>query len=435
MESPFSPTVRLTAWSLVILVLTAAVGSYLAKTEIVARGQGRVVPITRVQAVQPQVAGKIIKIVAHEGQTEAGDILVEMDKTDVRSELERIQSGIERQHQEMVIARSIIEPLMSSDPGTEWFVEAGMAAFERERSVLSARSADQNALVTAIFGALHDEVVQVDAQLERISRAREAQQARLERAKADQDIVAKRFAATETLRARGTISEFDYLERLRELKASQGEARVAMGELAELTAEAKAMAKQRASLVSAALATYRKQLNEAEIALQGLNADLVAAQNRLENLTLRAPRGGKVEKLSVFTSGGFVEEGASLMSIVPLGEDIEIEAFFDNRDIGFLGNDQKAFVKFDAFPAERFGIIQGRVTSVGADARGDVAAGKWVYAVRLRLTQSGVKNADRTIKFAPGMTATVDVVTGERRLISYFFEPILKAIQDSFGER
>ncbi len=208
-----------------------------------------------------------------------------------------------------------------------------------------------------------------------------------------------------------------------------------MGELAELTAEAKAMAKQRASLVSAALATYRKQLNEAEIALQGLNADLVAAQNRLENLTLRAPRGGKVEKLSVFTSGGFVEEGASLMSIVPLGEDIEIEAFFDNRDIGFLGNDQKAFVKFDAFPAERFGIIQGRVTSVGADARGDVAAGKWVYAVRLRLTQSGVKNADRTIKFAPGMTATVDVVTGERRLISYFFEPILKAIQDSFGER
>ncbi len=141
---PVSPTVRLTAWSLVILVLTAAVGSYLAKTEIVARGQGRVVPITRVQAVQPQVAGKIIKIVAHEGQTvKAGDILVEMDKTDVRSELERIQSGIERQHQEMVIARSIIEPLMSSDPGTEWFVEAGMAAFERERSVLSARSADR----------------------------------------------------------------------------------------------------------------------------------------------------------------------------------------------------------------------------------------------------------------------------------------------------
>ncbi|TIV64838.1 MAG: HlyD family type I secretion periplasmic adaptor subunit, partial [Mesorhizobium sp.] len=264
---------------------------------------------------------------------------------------------------------------------------------------------------------------------------RNTQRARLDKANSDREIVTQRFASTQTLRKQGTISEFDYLERLREVKAIEGEVVIAERELDGLAAEAEALTNQRASIISTALSTYRKQLNGSEIALQGLQAELRAAKTRLADLSLAAPMDGRVEHLSVFTVGGFVEAGSTLMSIVPSDKTIEIEAFFDNRDVGFLESGQKAFVKFDAFPAERFGIVHGRVTSVGADARGDVAVGKWVYAVRLKLDQPGIQMPEREIRFAPGMTATIDVITGERRLISYFFEPILKAIQDSFGER
>ncbi|WP_292323084.1 HlyD family type I secretion periplasmic adaptor subunit [Mesorhizobium sp.] len=434
--NPVSPTIRLTAWTLIALFATIVVGSYVAKTEIVARGEGKVIPASRVQVVQPQVDGKIVKILVAEGQfVTAGDLLVMMDTTAIESEIGRIEASMEEQLQEATVARSIIEPLASGDPSDKNFVEMGKEVLQRQQVRTQAQIAGTEALVVSILSALRDQVAEADAQLNRIARGRNTQRARLDKANSDREIVTQRFASTQTLRKQGTISEFDYLERLRELKAIEGEVVIAERELDGLAAEAEALTNQRASIISTALSTYRKQLNGSEIALQGLQAELRAAKTRLADLSLAAPMDGRVEHLSVFTVGGFVEAGSTLMSIVPSDKTIEIEAFFDNRDVGFLESGQKAFVKFDAFPAERFGIVHGRVTSVGADARGDVAVGKWVYAVRLKLDQPGIQMPEREIRFAPGMTATIDVITGERRLISYFFEPILKAIQDSFGER
>ena len=210
---------------------------------------------------------------------------------------------------------------------------------------------------------------------------------------------------------------------------------IAERELVGLQAEAQAMLRKRKGLISATLSNYRKQRNEAEINLRGLEAERRALEGQVADLTIEAPVSGKVERLSVFTVGGFVEAGSTLMSIVPTDEDIEIESFFDNRDVGFLEPGQRAIVKFDAFPSERFGVILGKVSTVGADARGDVEAGKWVYNVRVVLDKSKMMLPGREVRFSPGMTATVDIVTGERRLISYFFEPIVRTLQDSLGER
>ncbi|TCM51051.1 HlyD family type I secretion membrane fusion protein [Rhizobium sp. PP-F2F-G48] len=433
---PASPTIRLTAWLLVFIVLVTTAGSYVATTEIVARGQGKVIPSGRVQAVQPLLDGKVTKILVTEGQfVRAGDLLVTIDTAAVESQIKRIEANRERQRQDAAVARSIVEPLANDDPTSPGFVEAGKAVFRREHSENRPQAREAEALIVAVLSALRDQVEEAGAQLNRVKENQATQRARLDKIRADQEIIGAKFQSTQRLRKGGTLSEFDYLERLRELKAVEGEGLVAQHELDGLAAEVKVLASQRASVISMALSTYRKQLNEADITLQSLKAELNAANSQLEGLSLKAPVSGRVEGLSVFTVGGFVEAGSTLMSIVPSGDDIEIEAFFDNRDVGFLEVSQKAFVKFDAFPAERFGIVRGRVTNVGADARDNVDTGKWVYAVRLRLEQTGINLTGRHMKFVPGMTATIDVVTGERRLISYFFEPIVKALQDSFGER
>lgn len=433
-ETPASPTVRLTVWLLIVLFVTIILGSYLGKTEIVARGQGRVIPTSRVQVVQPQVNGKIIKIFVTEGQAvNAGDLLVTMDTTAVESEIKRIETDIAQKQQELSVARAILAPLTAIDPTKAGFVEAGKTVVRRENADRDIQGEEE--LVVATLSALKDQVAQVDAEQERVSRTYDAQQTRLKKARAEEDILSRRFTSAETLRKQGTISEFTYLDRLREQKARESDVLIAKQDLDGLDAEIKVLRRKRASMISSALSTYRKQSNEAEIALEGLRSSLNAARVQLSNLTLKAPVSGRIEKLSVFTLGGFVQAGASLMLIVPSDKDIEIEAFFDNRDFGFLQKGQKAFVKFDAFPAERFGIVRGVVTGVGADARGDVEAGKWVYAARLKLDQNTISLPEREIGFAPGMTATVDVITGERRLISYFFEPILKAFQDGLGER
>lgn len=426
---PASPTIRLTVWLLVVLFVAAASGSYVGKTEIVARGQGKVIPSGRVRVVQPQTDGKITSIRASEGEAvRQGHLLIEMDGTAARSEIKRISSEIARQTEELEVARAILTPLGIIDPASGDFVRAGQASLPR------GASAETGALVAAVLTALSDRIAEFDAQSLRLDKSREAQAARIVKARAEADIIARRFASAETLKDHGTISESDYLERQRLLNAATNETVIAEREFSGLAAEAQAVARQRQSAISEVRSTYRKQLNAADLALQALKAEMNAADRRLSDLSIVAPVSGQVENLSVFTVGGFVEAGATLMSIVPSGDGIEVEAFFDNRDIGFLELGQRAFIKFDAFPAERFGIVRGTVTHVGADAR-EVSPGNWAYAVRLRLDQTSIRVGERLAAFAPGMTATVDVITGERRLISYFFEPVLKAVQDSFGER
>lgn len=433
---PASPTVRITAWTLVALVLAVVVGSYLAKTEIVARGQGKVIPTSRVQAVQPQVDGKVLKILVTEGQSVTeGEPLVLMDTAAAEGEIRQIEANIERQSQEATVARSILGPLTEGDPASADFIEAGKAVFRRELAAPAARAQGAEALIVSTLSALRDQVAHIDAQRQRLAQTEKAQEARLEKAVSDREIVAQRFSSADALRRQGTISEFEYLARLREFKAIENDALIVQREREGVAAELEVAGRQRRSVISSALSTHRKQLNDAEIALHGLDATLRAAKTHLANLSLTAPVSGRVENLSIFTAGGFVKAGANLMSIVPSADAIEIEAFFENRDIGFLAAGQKAFIKFDAFPAERYGIVRGSVTNVGADARGEVVRDKWVYAVRVRLDQAGIRTSGREIRFAIGMTATVDVITGERRLISYFFEPILKSVQDGFGER
>lgn len=435
-SKPASPTIRLTTWTIIILFAVIVSGSYFARVEIVARGQGKVIPGNRVQVVQPQVDGKIASIRVREGDlVKSGQPLVDMDSVAARNSIERVDAEIERQTVDAAIARSLTEALSSGDPSDSNFIERGQTAFRRLSSSPTSKVPGSEALITSTLTALRDQIAHIDAQLFRVDRARQAQQARLEKGRADQAVAQKRFASADTLRQKGAISEFEYLGRLREINSIDADVAIAERELDGLAAEATATTKQRASSVSSAQATYRKQLNDAEIALLALRSDRTVALTQLRNLSLSAPIEGRVEHLTIFTVGGFIEAGDRLLTIVPSNDTIEIESYFDNRDIGFLVPGQSAFVKFDAFPAERYGVIKGRVTQVGADSRGDVVPGQWVYAARIALDQNSIRVADSQIPFVTGMTATIDVVTGERRLISYFFEPVFKALQDSFGER
>lgn len=435
-SNPVSPTIHLTARLFISLFILAILGSYLAKIEIVARGEGRIVPLRRVQVVQPQTDGKITAMYVAEGQSVSrGDLLLTMDTTAAESEVKRTEAEIERQLQDKIVALSIIEPLSIGVQRSGEFVEIGKAALHKQRMISHDLNEGTEALVVAVLSALDDQVAQINAQLDRIVSAERAQLARIEKARTASEILHSRFVPTEALRNRGSISNYEYLDQLRQLKTAESDVLIAERELRELAAEAAVMAHQRASAISSALSLYRKQLNAAEIALSGLMADLKTAQERLKNTSLRAPESGRIENLSVFTLGGYVEAGSALMSIVPSDGEIEVEAFFDNRDIGFLAADQRAFVKLDAFPAERFGLVRGNVASVGADAREQSNPRRWVYAVRIKLEQTNIEIVGSKIDFVSGMTATVDVVTGQRRLLSYFFEPILKTMHDSFGER
>ncbi|WP_156850476.1 HlyD family type I secretion periplasmic adaptor subunit [Bartonella refiksaydamii] len=432
---PLSPTLHMVVAVLIALFFFIVIGSFIAKTEIVARGQGSVIPTAYVQLVQAQNTGRIEKILVKEGQfVHQGDLLIQLDPREALNERARVQADIAQQTLQAQIAAAILAALSESNPLDKDFVTKGLAYLQIPPSNNNTARIEGGKLISATLQSLQDKLKALKAQADRVMRSGATQHAQLDKLEDDLQLSQGKLKAAKSLMETKVISQAVYLERLHDLKNVQHEILTNQRRLEENAAEIDTLRQQRQSLISDEIARYRQLSRETELNLQGLKAKLDSTQYRLDHLSLYAPVDGRIDDLSIHTLGGFVEAGKTLMRIVPGTGGLIVEAFFDNRDIGFLEKDQRAYIKFSAFPPERFGVIYGTVVNVGATARYDKEI-NGAYAVLIKIDQDYITLNGKQLKFIPGMTVTTDVITSKRRLISYFFEPITKILEQSLKER
>jgi len=179
---------------------------------------------------------------------------------------------------------------------------------------------------------------------------------------------------------------------------------------------------------------YSAELATAETRAHSLSKELTKAELRTRQQTLRAPIDGVVQQLSVHTIGGVVTPAQQLMVIVPKEDRLEVEAWVENKDIGFVDPNQKAEIKIDAFPFTKFGTIDGRIESLSLDAVPLENVGH-VYAARVSMAKSDIVVGNKVVRLSPGMTVSVEIKTGRRRLIEYFLSPLLRGIKETARER
>jgi hemolysin D len=160
--------------------------------------------------------------------------------------------------------------------------------------------------------------------------------------------------------------------------------------------------------------------------------------------------------MAIHTEGGVVTPAQSLLSIVPADSHLEIEAMVSNRDIGFVHAGQDAEIKIDTFNFTKYGLIHGRVQSVSSDSitrekstdktdakrhTGDESGSsepvgqELVYSARVSLDQSQMQVDDKLVDLEPGMSVTVEIKTGTRRIIEYLLSPLLRHKQQALRER
>ncbi len=177
-------------------------------------------------------------------------------------------------------------------------------------------------------------------------------------------------------------------------------------------------------------------LSAAETRAISLSKELDKAKTRAQQQHLAAPISGVVQQLAVYTVGGVVTSAQQLMVVAPVeGGNLEIEAFIENKDIGFIEENQPAEIKVESFPFTRYGIIEGRVLSLSKDAVPLEKVG-YVYSARVSMAKSSVRvENNKDVALTPGMTVTVEIKTGSRRLIEYFLSPLLRGAQESIRER
>ena len=180
------------------------------------------------------------------------------------------------------------------------------------------------------------------------------------------------------------------------------------------------------------------ELVKAEEDLAGVQQIVTQRKEQLNFTEVLSPMDGIVRNVRLTTLGGVAKPGEEIMQIVPADEDLIIEAKVKPAEIAFVKPGLPATIKLDAYDYSIYGILTGEVSYISADTLTETIQGteQSYYRVQIKTTGKGLVNKqNQPILIQPGMTATVEVKTGQKSVLQYLTKPITKTLSESLGER
>ncbi|EKO3374815.1 HlyD family type I secretion periplasmic adaptor subunit, partial [Vibrio fluvialis] len=189
------------------------------------------------------------------------------------------------------------------------------------------------------------------------------------------------------------------------------------------------------SRIDAALKFRSQQqdaLNQTQDKLSAMTESTVGLEDRVNRTVVVSPVTGTIKTLYVNTVGGVIQPGMDIVEIVPTEDTLLVEAQIAPQDIAFLRPDLPAIVKFSAYDFTKYGGLEGTLEHISADTSQD-EDGNSFYLVRVRTKETSLGH-DASLPIIPGMTASVDIITGKRTVLDYLLKPILSAKDNALRE-
>lgn len=401
------------------LLLIFLIWAALTKLDEVTRGMGQVIPSQRVQMIQNLEGGILEEILVQENQiVNKGDVLVRIDNSMAASQFRDV-SGKAREYQASV-AR-----LQAEGEGRSFNLPEGV-----DPEIAS----DQTAIYRARQQQIHSELGVLQSQHHQKQQEIAEMQSRLSQLEKNLELARQQRDIAKPLVDQGVYARVDYLSLERELSNLQGD----IDALRLAIPRARSAAEEIQRRMSQRQAEYKAQsldeLNKRRVELKSLQEMMSAGQDRVTRTDVRSPVRGTVKQLNLNTVGGVVKPGEPIMEIVPLDDTLLIEARVRPADIAFLRPGQKAVIKITAYDFSIYGGLDGVVESISADTIAD-EKGEHFYKVKLRTQTGTLSYRGENLPIIPGMTASVDILTGKKSVLSYLLKPILKMKQNALRER
>jgi len=419
-ETPPSPVGRAVGAVIILLFVTGVAWAAVGHIDIVAVARGKVVPSDRSKVIQPLETGVVKAIHVQDGQQVArGDVLVELDATAAGADVARLEN--ERQAAGLQCRR--LRALLEGDEEIGSKADPAPALLAQQQRLLLDQRAEYRARLDS---ARH----QVDQQAATVA----VTLANIERLEAVVPLLAERAEAMQDLQKQNYGSRMEFLD-LEEKRVDKAKELKMLRHQIERDRAALGDARARVSQVEAdSSRAWRAELAEQETRLRSIDEELHKAESRRGFQRLVAPIAGEVQQLAVHTVGGVVTPAQTLMVIVPEEDRLVVEAWVENKDVGFVQEDQRAEVKVEAFPFTRYGTVGGTINSLSKDAVPLKDVGL-VYTARVALEKTAMAVGERLVSLSPGMNVTVEIKTGQRRLLEYFLSPLLRGLGESVRER
>jgi len=393
----------------------------LAKVDEVTRGDSKVVPSRQLQVLQALDGGVVSEILVQEGQVvEAKQLLLKIDET-------RATSGVRESNAQGLALRARAARLRAlaedtpfkppempaGDPEAQHILLGEQQLYEAKRSELST-------------------LLSINAQ-QLTQRQQELAEMRSRKVSADRalDLGQQELAKTRPLLASGAVSEVEILRLERDISRSRGESEQASAQIARVQASIGEAQRKAQETEIQFRNDARKDLADTLGKLNALNEGAVALTDKVDKSQVRSPVRGRVQRLLANTVGGVVTPGKDIVEIVPLDDELVLEARIAPKDIAFIRPDQDALVKFTAYDFSIYGGLDAKVENISPDTVVD-EKGNAFYSVRVRTTRA---NFSEKMPIIPGMTAEVDILTGKKTVLSYLLKPVLKAKAYALRER
>lgn len=380
-SDPQLPKASLFIWVICLGMLALLTWAWLFKLEEVSTGTGKVVPSSKEQVIQSLEGGILTKLNVHEGQiVQQGQVLAQLDPT-------RFESNVGESASLLVASRATAARLRAEVNGVALKFPAEVlkeeALVEAETALYNSRRSNLEDSVAGLKQAL----VLVDQELK----------------------------MTEPLVAKGATSEVEVLR---------------------LKRQATDLRNQMNDLKNQYLVKAREELAKANTDIQTQSQIVKGKSDSLSRTIFKSPVRGIVKEIDVMTLGGVITQNGKLMTIVPLDEQLIVEARISPRDIAFIRPDQEALVKITAYDYSIYGGLKGKVTVISPDTlRDEVKQDQFYYRVYIRTNLDQLENKQgKKFNITPGMVATVDIKTGDKTVLDYLIKPFNK-VQEALRER
>jgi membrane fusion protein, adhesin transport system len=411
---------------LLIVVVALVFGGALAwaaltEVEQVVRAAGQVEPADRVKVINHPDGGRIATIHVVEGQqVSAGAPLLSFDAEQVHARLAELTARW--QIRSIETAR-----LLAEAKGDDMVVESDLGGTRPDLV------AEQQALLRSRREAHQSRVEALAQNVEQRKRDLQGAAAELDRVRASHALLKEQLEAVKGLADKGLYPRLRVVSLERQLSDLAGDIHKARAQqeaaeaaLAEAGSRHDALEReQRASVLAelAAARTERDQLSEAHRRQAATLRDLV----------VRAPVDGIVQDIAA-SPGQSVGSNQPLMRLVPTGGALVVEARVQNRDIGHVRIGQPVKVKVHAYDFLRHGTLAGEIEQIDADAVVDPETGALTYGVLVRTAGNELVRDGVAVKVVPGMAVDVDLLVGERTILSYLTDRIFHLGEAAFRE-
>lgn len=421
---------RVTLWTLLALVAVLLAWTLTAKLDIVAVAPGKLVPASQVKIVQAADAGIVREILVRDGdRVAAGQTLLRMDATLTGADAGQIAH-------ELALKRITVRAIDAALGGRALAAQAGdpPALFAQVSAQFFARRQ-----------ALNDAVLQEQQAATRARGERLAAQQIRDKLHTTLPVVRQSAESFAKLHKEGFVGELmandkrrEAIEREQDLKAQEA----TLHALDAAIAQAESRIAQLRSNFRSQLLTERV---EAQAVVERLQQEQAKLGFRTALLELRAPQDGVVQNLATHTPGAVVQPGTALLQVVPKGDALRAEAALANEDVGFVEVGQRVKLKLAAYPFQKYGLLEGRVVQLSADAQEPEAAAKatgapnvtppLTYKAVIELeAQSLTLPSGGRLALAPGMAATVEIQQGRRTVMEYLLSPVQRVASEAGRE-